>query len=108
MSEVDARFVKRGLWTNLAQGNIMGKTITTDSTTGAIIIALMAVLSTMGRGRPSSCIDRLPTRYRNITSVECPTFLVSPSPGQRTSCRWTLPPTTSPTTNFATTKLVDG
>jgi hypothetical protein len=54
MSEVDAQFVKRGLWTNLDQGNIMGKTITTDSSTGAIIIALMAILSTMGRIR-SSC-----------------------------------------------------
>jgi hypothetical protein len=58
MSEVDARFIKRGLWTNVDRGNIMGKTITTDSTTGAIVIALMAVLSTMGRVTPSYCIDR--------------------------------------------------
>jgi hypothetical protein len=59
MSEVDARFIKRGLWTNLDQGNIMGKTITTDSTTGAIVIALTAVLSTMGRRRPPHYIDRI-------------------------------------------------
>jgi hypothetical protein len=57
MSEVDARFIKRGLWTNVDRGNVMGKTITTDSTTGAIVIALMAVLSTMGRATPSYCID---------------------------------------------------
>ncbi|CBY01681.1 hypothetical protein LEMA_P004680.1 [Plenodomus lingam JN3] len=48
MSEVDGQFVKRGLWTNLDQGNIMGKTITTDSTTGMIIIAMLAVMSTVG------------------------------------------------------------
>jgi hypothetical protein len=59
MSEVDGRFVKLGLWTNLDQGNVMGKTITTDSTTGAIVIALMAVLSTMGRRRPSCYTDRI-------------------------------------------------
>ena len=48
MSEVDGQFVKRGLWTNLEQGNVMGKTITTDSTTGIIIIAMLAVMSTVG------------------------------------------------------------
>jgi hypothetical protein len=59
MSEVDGRFVKLGLWTNLDQGNVMGKTITTDSTTGAIVIALMAVLSTIGRRRPPCYTDRI-------------------------------------------------
>jgi hypothetical protein len=49
MSEVDGRFVKRGLWTNLEHGNVMGKTITTDSTTGTIVIAAMAILSTVGK-----------------------------------------------------------
>jgi hypothetical protein len=49
MSEVDGRFVKQGLWTNLEQGEIMGKTITTDTRTGTIIIALMAILSTVGK-----------------------------------------------------------
>jgi hypothetical protein len=53
MSEVDGRFVKRGIWTNLDQGTVMGATITTDSTTGTIIIALMAILSTMGKGYSS-------------------------------------------------------
>jgi hypothetical protein len=49
MSEVDGRFVKRGLWTNLEHGKVMGKTITTDSTTGTIVIAVMAILSTVGK-----------------------------------------------------------
>lgn len=49
MSEVDGRFVKRGLWTNLDHGQVMGKTITTDSTTGTIVVALMAVMSTVGK-----------------------------------------------------------
>jgi hypothetical protein len=49
MSEVDGRFVKRGIWINLDQGVVMGTTITTDSTTGTIVIALMAILSTMDR-----------------------------------------------------------
>jgi hypothetical protein len=46
MSEVDDRFVKRGLWTNWSQGPIMGKTITTDARTGTILIAMLAVLVT--------------------------------------------------------------
>jgi hypothetical protein len=49
MAEIDARFVKHGLWTNLEEGNIMGKTITTDTRTGTIVIALMAILSTVGK-----------------------------------------------------------
>tara|TARA_R110002003_G_scaffold118_2_gene10535 strand:+ start:4424 stop:4603 length:180 start_codon:yes stop_codon:yes gene_type:complete len=53
MSEVDGRFIKRGLWTNVDQGSVMGKTITTDSTSGAIIIAMMAVLSTVGKENSS-------------------------------------------------------
>ncbi|KAF2826710.1 hypothetical protein CC86DRAFT_349711 [Ophiobolus disseminans] len=48
MSEVDARFVKRGIWTNLDQGDIMGRTITTDTRSGIFVIAIMAVMSTIG------------------------------------------------------------
>jgi hypothetical protein len=48
MSELDAQFVKRGLWTNLDQGAYMGKTITTDTSTGVLIVALLAILSTLG------------------------------------------------------------
>jgi hypothetical protein len=49
MSEIDSRFVKLGLWTNLEQGEIMRKTITTDIRTGVIIIALLAVMSNFGK-----------------------------------------------------------
>jgi hypothetical protein len=48
MSEVDGRFVLKGVWTNLDHGNIMGRTLTTDTRTGVIIIALLAVMSTVG------------------------------------------------------------
>jgi hypothetical protein len=49
MSEVDSRFVKQGLWTNLEQGEVMGKTITTKTQTGIIIIAILAVIATVGK-----------------------------------------------------------
>lgn len=48
MSEVDSVYVKRGIWTNLDKGHVMGRTITTDTRTGIIIIAVTAVLSTIG------------------------------------------------------------
>jgi hypothetical protein len=48
MSEVDGLYVKHGVWTNLDKGQIMGRTITTDTRTGIIIIAVVAVLSTIG------------------------------------------------------------
>jgi len=47
MSQFDVRFVKRGYWTNLEQGSIMGKTLTTDVKTGTIIIAFLAILSSL-------------------------------------------------------------
>jgi hypothetical protein len=48
MSEVDARFVKRGLWTRIDEGSITGKTITADVQAGTIVVALLAVLASMG------------------------------------------------------------
>ena len=48
MSEVDARFVKRGPWTRLDEGSITGKTITADVGAGTIVVALLAVLASMG------------------------------------------------------------
>ncbi|KAF2109963.1 hypothetical protein BDV96DRAFT_604439 [Lophiotrema nucula] len=47
MSEVDAKFVHRGLWTNLEKGPILGKTITTNLSTGTLVIALLAILSSL-------------------------------------------------------------
>jgi hypothetical protein len=48
MSEVDGQYVKLGIWTNLDKGQVMGRTITTNTRTGIIIIAVTAVLSTIG------------------------------------------------------------
>jgi hypothetical protein len=46
--ELDAQFVKLGYWGNLSQGRVMGQTFTTDSKTGAVLIALLAVISSLG------------------------------------------------------------
>jgi hypothetical protein len=47
MSEVEARYVKRGFWINLERGPIMGRTLTVNIETGTIIIALLAILSSL-------------------------------------------------------------
>ena len=47
MSEVDARYVKRGFWINVEQGPVLGRTLTVDIKTGTMIIALVAVLSSL-------------------------------------------------------------
>lgn len=47
MSEVDDRFVKRGIWTNWSKGATMGRTLTVDARTGNIIIALLTILASM-------------------------------------------------------------
>ncbi|KAJ4992126.1 hypothetical protein SVAN01_02447 [Stagonosporopsis vannaccii] len=46
--ELESKFVKRGVWTNLDEGAIMGQKITTDTRTGSLIVALLAVLSAIG------------------------------------------------------------
>lgn len=68
MSQLKAEFVKTGYWVNLAKGpvrssaitrklpssntslnfQVMGATITTSTTTGNLVIALLAVLTTLG------------------------------------------------------------
>ncbi|KAF2648033.1 hypothetical protein K491DRAFT_613575 [Lophiostoma macrostomum CBS 122681] len=48
MSQLDARFVKQGYWLDLAKGSVLGKTITTDTSTGNVVIAFLAVLTTLG------------------------------------------------------------
>ena len=47
MSEVDARFVKRGVWLDQARGPVMGRTLTTDIRTGTMLIAVLAVLASI-------------------------------------------------------------
>lgn len=62
MSELEAQYVKRGLWVNLEKGSVMGRTITTDiryfaqylrrrfltrHRTGTFLVAILAVLSSL-------------------------------------------------------------
>ncbi|KAF2261148.1 hypothetical protein CC78DRAFT_570714 [Lojkania enalia] len=47
MSEPDDKFVKRGFWINWEQGPVMGRTITVDSRTGNVIIALLTILASV-------------------------------------------------------------
>jgi hypothetical protein len=48
MSEVASQYVKRGFWVNHSKGPVMGQTITTDTKTGALVVALLAVCTTLG------------------------------------------------------------
>jgi hypothetical protein len=48
MSELEDRYVYQGVWTNQKDGAIMGRTITTDIRTSTIIVAVLAVMSTIG------------------------------------------------------------
>ncbi|KAF2873346.1 hypothetical protein BDV95DRAFT_592730 [Massariosphaeria phaeospora] len=47
MSELDSRFVKRGVWVDVEKGPVMGKTITANTQTGAFAIALLAIFSSL-------------------------------------------------------------
>lgn len=47
MSELEARFVKKGLWVNEAKGAVLGKVYTTETRTGTILVALLAVFSSL-------------------------------------------------------------
>ncbi|KAF1967212.1 hypothetical protein BU23DRAFT_301286 [Bimuria novae-zelandiae CBS 107.79] len=48
MSELDDRYVYRGVWVNQKDGSTMGCTITVNANTSTIIVALLAVMSTIG------------------------------------------------------------
>lgn len=48
MSELDDHYVYRGVWVNQNDGSTMGRTITTDTRTSTIIVALLAVMSSIG------------------------------------------------------------
>lgn len=48
MAEIDSRYVYRGLWVDHSKGPVLGQTITTDTRTSTIVIALLAVLSSLG------------------------------------------------------------
>ncbi|KAJ4360713.1 uncharacterized protein N0V89_001280 [Didymosphaeria variabile] len=48
MSELDDRYVYRGVWLDQTGGSTMGRTITVDTNTSVIIVALLAIMSTIG------------------------------------------------------------
>lgn len=48
MTELSSKFVKLGFWVNLSQGPVLGQTITTNTQTGTIIIAVLAISTTLG------------------------------------------------------------
>jgi hypothetical protein len=110
MAEIDSRFVKHGLWTNLEEGNIMGKTITTDTRTGTIVIALMAILSTVGECCVLLAKDRSKTwvATRNIASLESGSLCVSSSSSDRRDSRWIFPPAASDLEDVASTQHTNG
>ncbi|ERF76409.1 hypothetical protein EPUS_06967 [Endocarpon pusillum Z07020] len=59
MSQLPAEYVKRGLWINIELGPVMGRIITTDTQTGNLVVALLALLTTLGqaflRTLPTPC-----------------------------------------------------
>ncbi|KAB2107082.1 hypothetical protein AG0111_0g5246 [Alternaria gaisen] len=46
--ELNSKYVKTGAWTNVDGGPVLGRTITTDTQTGNLVVAMLAVLSTLG------------------------------------------------------------
>ncbi|OAL45319.1 hypothetical protein IQ07DRAFT_662175 [Pyrenochaeta sp. DS3sAY3a] len=56
MSQLPAALVHKGFWTNVDKGPVMGRTFTTDTQTGNICIALLAILTTLGVHRLWSLI----------------------------------------------------
>lgn len=94
--EVEPRFIKHGVWTNLDQGPVLGQTITTDTKTGNLIVALLAVLSTLGTSldMSMSTYDLTSPSYRTLVAsrhVSC-----SSNTSQRKPQRCPLPTTASP------------
>jgi hypothetical protein len=113
MSEVDAQFVKRGLWTNLDQGAVMGKTITTDTGTGVLVVAILAILSTLGlylrpvfHSSGNKIVAYAVPSGRSF--VESRRILCSSEPHQRWISRWTLQTGAGHLTHFAHLVILDG
>jgi hypothetical protein len=95
-TEIEASLVKRGIWfvemilepaycftggtllhrTDVSKGPVFGRTITTDVGTGNIIVALLAVLTTLGkrdvRGKEEAkgpCVVMLRTEAANVARL---------------------------------------
>ena len=48
MSQLPSQYVKRGTWVNVEDGPILGRVITTDSRTGTLVIAILAIAMGFG------------------------------------------------------------
>jgi len=109
MSEVDGRFVKQGIWTNLDKGEVMGRTITTDTRTGIFIIAIMAVMSTIGECDEVFLASNsdIGVVIRNFASLESHGFRISSSSSYWESSRRLTSSTTSSLEDAAPSKLAD-
>lgn len=50
MSQLPVQYVKRGMWVNVEEGPILGRIITTNSRSGTLVVAILAVITTFGIG----------------------------------------------------------
>ena len=57
MSELQARFVKQGIWRDQTEGGVLGGIITTDTRTATILIALLAVFSSLGEANLQTLVS---------------------------------------------------
>lgn len=64
MSELDSKYVKRGYWINHSHGQVMGRTITTDTKTGTILIALLAIGTSLASSHLWHILTFLYHQYR--------------------------------------------
>ena len=48
MSELENEYVKKGLWINWSQGAVMGHTLTIDSALANVVVAILAICTSIG------------------------------------------------------------
>lgn len=51
MSELESEYVKRGLWVNWSQGAVLGHTWTIDASFANVVVALLAICTSIGTGQ---------------------------------------------------------
>lgn len=51
MSELGDEHVHRGFWINLSQGSVLGGTLTVDSRTGNIVVAILSICATIATAK---------------------------------------------------------
>lgn len=88
MSELNSEFVKRGFWVNRARGSILGATLTTNTETGAIVVAILAVLTSLAMSHFWNLINFLWHQFRadgrpaeGLFRQQQALFRTLPSPG---------------------------